>query len=114
LEVGEIVDGFGSIDIVSDIDQVIGTKFSDWISGDDEPNALDGLGGDDFLSGGGGGDRLYGDSGNDTLIGGGGFDIARYENSPAGIVVDMRLANNQVQDGFGSLDKLSRGGSRGC
>ena len=59
------------------------TEFNDWIEGDDGPQVLDVLagddsvlayGGDDRVSGGPGNDMLDGGAGNDTLLGGAGND----------------------------------------
>lgn len=59
------------------------TEFNDWIEGDDSPQIIDvlagddsvlGYGGDDRISGGSGNDMLDGGAGNDTLMGGAGND----------------------------------------
>ena len=64
-------------------DGAVGSNQSDWISGDQFANTLEGRGGDDFLfgrdgdddlSGGAGDDDLFGGDGNDTLRGGAGGD----------------------------------------
>ena len=49
-------------------------EFHDVLTGNDDPNVIEGLGGDDSISGGGGDDTLNGGSGNNTLTGGGGAD----------------------------------------
>ncbi len=58
--------------------------------------------GNDVLSGGDGDDRLYGDLGADTLDGGEGVDDARYEDSVAGVDVD--LARGTGLGGFAEGD----------
>jgi Ca2+-binding RTX toxin-like protein len=63
-----------------------------------------GTSGNDRLEGGPENDIFQGRGGSDTLIGGGGADTADYEDSPAGIVVN--LVNGTAQDGWGSTDTL--------
>lgn len=83
--------GSGS-DLLSNIQNVIGSAFDDNIGGDDNNNALDGgdgndsldggLLGDDTLLGGAGDDILYGWAGSDSLDGGAGAnDIAVFEDN---------------------------------
>ena len=50
------IDGFGAIDTVINIEDVIGTQFSDVIIGDEGSNKIDGGFGDDILTGGAGAD----------------------------------------------------------
>lgn len=73
----------GSKDNIVNVENVIGTKNDDRITGDDNANLLQGGQGSDTLSGkdghdtllgGDGADRLSGGIGNDTIIGGGGAD----------------------------------------
>jgi Ca2+-binding RTX toxin-like protein len=68
-------------DVLDEVEDVVGTPVDDTITGDNVPNAIDGLGGDDVLSGGGptsgadDGDLLDGGAGDDTLSGGPGPDV---------------------------------------
>ena len=70
---------------------------------------------DDLLYGGGAGrtslgvatEIFRGGPGNDTIDGRDGRDFASYADSPAGIVADLRLGTNQVQDGWGFVDSLT-------
>ena len=64
--------------ILSNIERVYGSRYSDRITGDDNDNELFGDGGNDFLNGGLGNDILEGGFGNDTLNGGDNDDIYRY------------------------------------
>ena len=50
----------------------------------------DGRGGNDTLKGGPGNDTLYGGAGSDSLDGGPGVDTLTYENSDAGVGVDLK------------------------
>ena len=60
----------GVVKTMKNIENAIGTKAGDSITGDDGNNKLEGRGGDDLLDGGAGVDRLYGGGGADTLTGG--------------------------------------------
>ena len=75
---GATLDGFGSYDTLSSIENVIGTDslypgfapYSDLIFGSAAVNNIEGRGGNDYLEGFGGNDVLYGQIGNDILSGG--------------------------------------------
>ena len=69
--------GHGSGDTLIDIENVLGSRFNDRISGNAEANALTGGRGNDTILGGGGNDVLSGQAGNDRLTGGGGDDVLR-------------------------------------
>ncbi|MBE7419638.1 MAG: hypothetical protein HS128_18185, partial [Ideonella sp.] len=71
--------------------------------GNDVIHGGDGL---DTLIGGIGDDRLWGEAGADTLDGGSGEDHAHYENSGAGVQVDLNNAGPQVSTGDASGDVL--------
>jgi len=61
-------------DILVEIENLIGSRYDDVLSGDSGPNLLRGGAGNDMLRGRGGDDVLHGEGGNDTLIGGSGDD----------------------------------------
>ena len=92
---------------------ILGTAGDERLVGNDRDNRIEGLaghdrlegrGGNDTLIGGPGDDTLWGFFGNDSLVGGDGFDIADYDASPNGIVVN--LATGVAQDGTGGTDTL--------
>ena len=58
----------GSDDTLSGIENIIATAGDDTLSGDDQDNSFEALGGDDTLNGGGGDDQLVGGEGDDTFI----------------------------------------------
>lgn len=63
---------------ITNVENIIGTGFNDFLAGDNNSNFISGGGGEDAIWGvstGTTGDRLYGDSGWDELIGGTGNDI---------------------------------------
>ncbi|WP_338105342.1 calcium-binding protein [Microvirga tunisiensis] len=77
-------------DVLSGLEQVIGSAHADSLTGSAEANLLSGLSGDDVLVGGDGDDVLVGGAGADVLDGGMGEDLADYTGSDAGVVVDLR------------------------
>jgi Ca2+-binding RTX toxin-like protein len=71
-------------DQLDEIENIAGSRKSDWLVGDGRDNLLDGHSGKDTLDGEAGNDRLWGgrgddfiigDSGNDRILGGGGDDL---------------------------------------
>ena len=68
--------GDGGGDIITGVENVIGSQISDTLDGDHGNNVLTGLGGDDLLIGEGGDDTLHGGAGEDFLRGRDGNDIA--------------------------------------
>ena len=64
-------------DILTSIENIIGSNFADTLTGDGEGNTLTGGLGNDTLVGGGGGDTLKGGADDDMLVGGGGDDTLR-------------------------------------
>lgn len=100
--------GDNNNDVLSGIENIVGTGFADTITGDTFGNILSGGGGADSLFGGNGldtlfggalNDTLFGGDANDSLIGGGGADIidgdagtgdtASYVGSASGVVVTV-------------------------
>jgi Ca2+-binding RTX toxin-like protein len=73
-------------DTLIEMENIVGSNFSDWLIGDGGDNFLQGglagdvlygRDGDDYLDGGAGDDTLQGDGGDDVLAGGDGDDILR-------------------------------------
>ncbi|RZI47407.1 LysM peptidoglycan-binding domain-containing protein [Rickettsiales endosymbiont of Peranema trichophorum] len=109
---GKVVKPMGLKDMLSNIENVIGSHFNDTLIGDDTGNDLDGGNGSDTIYGGGGDDRitcgwgmssLYGGDGNDYFMlkgftagieGGEGRDLADFMNIP--ISVDVNLKEGYV------------------
>jgi Ca2+-binding RTX toxin-like protein len=65
---------YGSPDDVTDVENVIGSKYNDAIFGNESANNISGVNGDDLLSGLGGDDIISGGNGNDWIYGGLGAD----------------------------------------
>ncbi len=84
-------------DTLISIENIIGSENGsnrDPIYGDNNANAIDGLGGDDILEGGGGAD---------TIDGGLGWDYARYTRSASGVTVNLETNVNTGGDAAGDL-----------
>ncbi|MCK5293460.1 MAG: hypothetical protein KAJ49_02325, partial [Arcobacteraceae bacterium] len=83
--------------------------------GRDGDDTIDAKGGDDELYGGAGNDTISGGAGNDTIVGGAGADtldggdgdrdFIRYDNSDAG--VNVNLTTNEVSGGDAQDDTIS-------
>ena len=77
-------------DTLTGIEAVFGSDHADRLIGDDAPNILTGLDGNDTLEGGAGGDwHLQGGAGADLIDGGAGFDFAVYGTSDAAVTVNL-------------------------
>lgn len=122
LTISQNTGGAGRDALIS-IENLIGTNFSDVLTGNGDDNQLSGLGGNDNLIGNAGNDTLKGGLGNDTINGGVGTDAADYSNvtvggsafggtaSPvflgatSGVTVNLNLVGAQNTVGAG-LDQL--------
>ena len=124
-----VVDQYGNVDAIFNIENANGTDFNDVISGDSFDNGLDGNAGDDVLYGYEGSDSLWGREGNDQLYGGAGkdffrgfsgndtmvggtgdddkvsYDLDSQYGAMAGITADM--STGIVVDGYGDIDEIS-------
>ncbi|MEI6426936.1 MAG: hypothetical protein WCO45_00910, partial [Pseudanabaena sp. ELA607] len=81
----------------NDLENVIGSTFSDVLIGNNFSNDIKGLNGNDLLIGNDGGDTLDGGDGNDTVS---------YRYDPNLAKVKVNLGANQATDGFGKTDKI--------
>lgn len=91
---GVATDTTGKIDELTGIEAVWGSSFADTIRGNAAANRLLGQNGDDLLEGRGGADEL---------IGGGGVDMASYQQSQAGVTVDLRAGTSAGGDAQGDV-----------
>jgi Ca2+-binding RTX toxin-like protein len=71
---GPIITVIPSSDILRSIENVLGSRYGDRLTGNEQVNRLSGGDGNDILEGGGSGDTLIGSAGDDTLTGGVGAD----------------------------------------
>jgi Ca2+-binding RTX toxin-like protein len=99
-----LLNGEAAGDALTNIENIIGTRFGDSLSGDAENNLLSGMEGADLLCGKGGHDVLYGGSGDDYLEGGGGRDImdggdgydsVDYRTATRGLHIDLGARREQ-------------------
>ena len=127
--------GYGTTDLLANIENVRGSFNSDTVRGDGNANQLlgmdgddllDGRGGDDDLQGGDDDDTLIGGAGNDDLQGGNGIDEADYSGAAGVVTADLQddpdvggpFTGRATADGDGGVDRLSsiewlRGGANG-
>lgn len=90
--------GAGS-DVISSVENIIGSFHDDWLVGDEGGNRLTGGAGEDILVGGEGADSLNGGDDDDVLVGGAGNDVMDggagtdwvffNTNAPNGVDVDL-------------------------
>lgn len=85
---GTIRDGFGQIDIILNIERVVGTNHNDKFVGSGESNVFRGL------------------DGRDTFNGRAGFDAVEFVNTAGPVNVNLLLTRGQIiDDGFGYTEK---------
>ena len=102
------------MDTLIEVENIEGSNFGDWLSGDDAGNRINGNGGqdvitggagNDVINGGGGNDTLAGNAGNDVINGGGGFDWVLYTaGTDGGVTVDLGVETQNT--GGGGVDTL--------
>ena len=112
LEEGTGEGGHAEGDVITGIENVLGSGYDDRITGDDTANQLEGGDGDDQLRGGGGADRLEGGDGDDDLQGGGGADRldggegtdwVKYWRSDTGVTVNLEEGSGAGGDAEGDV-----------
>lgn len=95
---------YGHLDVVLNMEGVIGTPYADTFSGTDQANEFWGGNGDDVLTGRGGADDLTGGGGNDHLDGGDGDDLLT-----GGVYADDPSAGDDTLIGGAGNDTLISG-----
>ncbi|MEQ9696043.1 calcium-binding protein, partial [Shimia sp. SDUM112013] len=106
LTTGRVVDTYGFVDTLIEIEYLAGSPHDDIMRGSATGNFLIGLGGNDLLEGFAGNDIMVGDAGNDTLNGGVGLDLVVYTNELGGAGVNVNLATGVARDTYGNTDTL--------
>ncbi|MGF7151060.1 Ca2+-binding RTX toxin-like protein [Sphingomonas zeicaulis] len=97
--IGTNVSGGAGRDRLTAIENLIGSRFADTLTGDAGRNVLDGNGGNDLLNGGGG---------NDLLNGGAGIDTASFAGAVAGVFANVATGSTggAGNDQFISIENL--------
>lgn len=99
-------EGDAALDLYFSIENLIGSRHNDNLTGNDLVNQLRGLGGDDLIFGYGGNDRLRGDAGNDTIDGGAGSDFAVFSGNRADYTLTRTSRVDVTVDGRDGTDQL--------
>jgi Ca2+-binding RTX toxin-like protein len=90
--------GSASRDTIINIENLVGSKFDDILTGDAGVNVLNGAAGKDILRGGAGNDTLIGGAGADVLDGGDGADTANYAKSHTGVTLSLATGGTTNSD----------------
>jgi len=102
----------GSLDEISNIEDVLGSDWNDAFRGDGHDNLLFGDDGDDVLDGRGGTDVLVGGRGNDILSGGAGDDIFVFGSGDEhDQIVDFGVGDRIDIHGYTSAQSISQVGA---
>jgi len=103
--------GYANGDVISGVENLIGSAYNDFLTGDTGNNVISGLAGNDYLHGGNGSDRLIGGAGADTIYGGSGADIFQFGALESGIGIGSRdvVVDFNITDDVIDLSGLTSG-----
>jgi Ca2+-binding RTX toxin-like protein len=96
-------DGYGTQDILRNIQNLEGSGFNDNLTGDNNANVLDGGAGNDVLNGLGGDDVFLSGAGADRMDGGSGTDTITFLGSRDHVYINL---SNQDVNTFSEFDNL--------
>lgn len=103
--IGQTTGGAGR-DMLIGIEGLIGSSFSDVLTGDNNANVLNGGAGNDLIIGGFGNDTLIGGLGDDLIDGGRDGDTADYGDIVADLTVSLAITVKQ-ETGAAGFDRLT-------
>ena len=92
-------------DLYFEIENLVGSRFGDRLTGSSERNQLNGLEGDDFIFGQGNTDYMKGGAGNDVIDGGDGADYALFSGNSTDYTL-TRAGNEVTVTGADGTDRL--------
>ncbi len=98
------IGGDAAGDVISEVENVIGSDHADILSGDIGDNRLDAGKGNDWISGGSGNDVLAGGQGADTLHGNEGIDTVDYSTSNTGVKVQLNVGGGAGKGWYGDAE----------
>jgi len=114
LDEGSSSDGFGTQDILQNLENIIGSQFDDTLIGNSQDNRIEGRAGNDRIFGENGNDTLLGEDGDDTLVGGAGTgwpsdilnggagnDTASYITATSGVAASLEQKLGWLGDATG-------------
>lgn len=99
--------GHAAGDMLASIEDLVGSRSGDVLTGNLGPNRLVGGAGDDVLDGTDGDDVLVGGGGDDLLVGGEGQDLATFASATLSLTIDLR-ARTAVGQGRDELFEIER------
>lgn len=92
--------------ILTSIENVVGTSQDDVITGDSGDNVIDAGSGNDRVNGGGGNDTFIGGLGDDRYDGGAGTDVLDYSAATRAITVDDGDVTGMGRDRYSNVEKI--------
>ena len=106
----DLASGTSSSDVLSEIENVEGSRFDDLLTAAEQGSRLLGDDGDDVLVGGVSSDLIDGGVGQDTMDGGAAFDLISFLSSSEGVTVDLDAgsasAPGPVTESFAAFENL--------
>jgi Ca2+-binding RTX toxin-like protein len=98
--------GWRALATLTGIENITGSRFDDYLAGDEGANVLRGGAGGDGMDAGGGNDVLEGGAGDDRLAGDAGLDVARYSGARSAYTISKEGAAYRVS-GIEGTDTLT-------
>jgi Ca2+-binding RTX toxin-like protein len=103
------VGGHAIGDVLTSIENLVGSQYADNLLGSASDNLLNGQNGNDTLDGRDGDDILIGGAGTDILIGGSGTDVASYITASSGVTINLETGTHlgdAAGDTFSGIERF--------